>query len=660
LASFLLSPCRNEGAMKSVLLLALGAYVADAAKITPVQKVLDMMGGMKAKGEKAMEDEAKIMATYTEWVSDETTRLGFNIKTANSDIEKLSAFIEKADNDVDQLGKAIGELDDLIAQKEGEKQAATDLRNTEHAEYVKTSTDLGESVDALGRAVTTIANEQGATAQAMLLQKMAKSEPAMRPVLAAFMQMDTESKQDGAPAVAAYQSQSGGILEMLEGLEKKFKEELSDTEAAETSRVQNYDMNMIQLTDLIAHSKADREAKAGTKANRAAESAKAKGDLADTQTSLAMDQKTLAEMTSIFEQKSAVAKANQEVRKLELEALAKAIEIISNPNVSASYAGHINMAQTNFLQMTSSTRRALVKDKAAALLQKRALALKSKTLMALVSEMKANPFAKVVDMIEALIAKLKEEAAAEADHKQWCDQQLMENKNKRNKKTTESEKLMAEIDEMNANIDTMTKTIQTLIQEQEDLTKAMGEATSQRVAEKTENEATIADAQAGAGAVRSALVVLRNFYDSQSFIQQAPEMKAYGGMQAGKGGVVGMLEVIVSDFVRLDAETKSAEAMGAAEYDGFMKDAEADKEYKHKTEVKTKLEKDQEKFEVSRSEKMLVGVNEELAKANDYFEVLKPECIEIKVSYAERVKARKDEIEALKEAYKVLDSKSVE
>merc|ERR1719230_2543826 len=182
-------------------------------------------------------------------------------------------------------------------------QAATDLRNSEHAEYVKVSTDLGESVEALGRAITTLENEQGATPQAMMLiQKMAKSTQAMRPVLAALMQMD--SKQDGAPDVAAYQSQSGGILEMLEGLLKKFKEELADVEAAETSRVQNYDMNMIQLTDLITHSKADREAKAETKTNTAAESAKAKGDLADTKASLAADQKTLAEMTSIHEQKS--------------------------------------------------------------------------------------------------------------------------------------------------------------------------------------------------------------------------------------------------------------------------------------------------------------------------------------------------------------------
>merc|ERR1719230_1907379 len=151
-------------------------------------------------------------------------------------------------------------------------QAATDLRNTEHAEYVTTSTDLGESVDALGRAITTLENEQGATPQAMMLiQKMAKSTQAMRPVLAALMQMD--SKQDGAPDVAAYQSQSGGVLEMLEGLLKKFKEELSDVESAETSRVQNYDMNMIQLTAVYKHSTATREKKAETKAERASESA---------------------------------------------------------------------------------------------------------------------------------------------------------------------------------------------------------------------------------------------------------------------------------------------------------------------------------------------------------------------------------------------------
>merc|ERR1719174_2493700 len=130
----------------------------------------------------------------------------------------------------------------------------------------------------------------------------------------------------------------------------------------------------------------------------------------------------------------------------------------------------------------------------------------------------------------------------------------------------------------------MAKQIATAIKEQEDLTKAMGEATAERNAEKAENEATIADAQAGSAAVKSALVVLRDFYAAQStgFVQQVPEMKAYGGMQSANGGVVGMLEVIVSDFVRLEAETKAAETQAAAEFDAFMRDAKADKIAKHK------------------------------------------------------------------------------
>merc|ERR1711937_701735 len=132
-------------------------------------------------------------------------------------------------------------------------------------------------------------------------------------------------------------------------------------------------------------------------------------------------------------------------------------------------------------------------------------------------------------------------------------------------------------------------------------------------------------------------------------------MKAYGGMSSANGGVVGMLEVIVSEFVRLEAETKAA-----AEYDVFMRDAKADKEAKHKEEFKTKLEKDQTEFDKDNTNKLLEGTNEELAKANLHYEELKPECVEVKVSYEDRVAARKAEIAALKDAYAILDQKGSE
>merc|ERR1740120_30734 len=174
-------------------------------------------------------------------------------------------------------------------------------------------------------------------------------------------------------------------------------------------------------------------------------------------------------------------------------------------------------------------------------------------------------------MIEDLLARLKEEASAEAEHKAWCDEQLKEHKH--NDKTAAVEKLTAEIQQLEGEIATMGEQIDTLVQEQADITKAMVEATTVRQKEKAENEATIADAKAGSAAVATALQILQEFYSGQAaFLQQrgrqVPEMADYKGMSGG--GVIGMPEVIQTDFMRLEADTKAAEAQAAKEYDEFM------------------------------------------------------------------------------------------
>jgi len=267
----------------------------------------------------------------------------------------------------------------------------------------------------------------------------------------------------------------------------------------------------------------------------------------------------------------------------------------------------------------------------------------------------------VIDMIETLLERLKEEAAAEADHKAWCDEQLKANKMKRNKRTAEVNEQMAEIEGLTAAIDEMGATIKKLVEEQAALTKAMAEATQQREEEKATNLETIADAAAGIKAVSSAIAILKEFYDSQaSFLQQkqVPEMAAYKGMQKSKGGVIGMLEVIETDFARLKAETEAAENAAAAEYKTFMADSEASKVAKHEVEVQLRLDKDQEEFERSQVQKDLAATQEELTRANKYFEYLKPNCLEVHVNWEERVARRKEEIQALKEAWSILDQKS--
>jgi len=486
--------------------------------------------------------------------------------------------------------------------------------------------------------------------------------PGMRRVLAAFLQESQTAQVTGGPAVAAYEFQSGGIVALLEKFLTKFQGELEEVETEERNQSNNFDLELINLSNTIDYLKKEIEEKSVHKTKRARASAQTKSNLASTQKDLAEDEKTLADTKATFAAKSDQFKANQEVRVAELEAISKAIEIISDPSVSGSYGKHINLVQTktSFLQVRSArTLSRKVSQRLVTFLQRKAALLSSIALKTLAAQVESNPFDKVVKMIEGLVAKLKEEAAAEAEHKAWCDEQLHDNKLKREKKTSKVNKLTATIEALTQDIASMGKKIQTLKEEQVALTMAMSKATTQRDLEKSTNTDTMKDAAAGEQATKAALVVLREFYASQgSFLQQAPEMAAYSGMSSAKGGVVGMLEVITSDFARLHADTKASESAAASEYASFFADATASKKSKHDLEFKTSLEKDQTEFEKSETTKDLEATQVELDRSLEYQQYLKPVCLEVHVSYEERVAHRKEEIAALKEAYEILDKKA--
>jgi len=663
-------------------LAALGlAQQAAGEEVTPVQKVIQMMTDMKMKGAAQMDLEKKTFATYKEWVSDRTADLGFEIKTVKSEIEKLLAFIGKADADAAELATAIKELDGEISQTEADQKAATAVREKANSQYQVEQEDLAESVDALQRAITVLKSQNYDRAQASaLLQKMAvgKGSKGMRRVLAAFLEMDAshEAMAKDAPAVAAYEFQSKSVIDMLEDLLDKFKDELSQTETEEANQAHNFDLEMLHLGNIAERLNSDRQEKAALRGKTVSDSGEAKSQLASAQADLAEDEKLLQETKATFAAKAQVFEENQKVRAEEIEAIGKAVEIISDPSVSDSYSKHVKLVQTaqkgavtSFLQKATARRvsvataEAHAKQEVQALLKAKASELRSSVLLQAAQQVGDNPFGKVIEMIEGLLAKLKEEAAAEADHKAWCDGELQQNKLKREEKGAAVAQLRTETEKLAANIASMADEIKTLSEEQAALSKAMAEATDFRGKEKTENTATIKDAELAQQALKKAIVILREFYSKQeggeAFLQrQIPEMAAYKGMNSAKGGIVGMLEVIESDFLRVETETKTAEATAAAQYEEFMTDSQTATKQKHEREFKLSLEKDQTEFELDNVKKDLGLTEEELNKANDYYEKLKPSCIEVHVSYEERVARRKQEIEALKEAYKILDGMS--
>merc|ERR1719335_610454 len=81
-------------------------------------------------------------------------------------------------------------------------------------------------------------------------------------------------------------------------------------------------------------------------------------------------------------------------------------------------------ANMMFLQRSSTRARGVGIKKVMNYLRKQTKTIKSETLAALMIRMKEDHFVKVRGMIKDLIAKLKADAAAEADQKAWCDEEM--------------------------------------------------------------------------------------------------------------------------------------------------------------------------------------------------------------------------------------------
>merc|ERR1719401_194119 len=124
--------------------------------------------------------------------------------------------------------------------------------------------------------------------------------------------------------------------------------------------------------------------------------------------------------------------------------------------------------------------------------------------------------------------------------------------------------------------------------------------------------------------------------------------------QAGSGGIMGMLEVILSDFARLETETTETENTAAAAYEKFMDESNEDVAVKE-TEIEHKSNKKDTCADTIRDlKKNLELTQTELDKALEYYDKLKSECVDTQLSYEDRVRMREEEIQSLQEALKVL------
>jgi len=162
-----------------------------------------------------------------------------------------------------------------------------------------------------------------------------------------------------------------------------------------------------------------------------------------------------------------------------------------------------------------------------------------------------------------------------------------------------------------------------------------------------------------------ALKVLKDYYaqGEGALIQSGNTQPADpGGHSAASGvasGIIGMIEVIESDFSKNLAASIAEEDTAAVEYEKISMEnrvskAMKEQDVKYKTKEAASLDK-----AIAEHSSDLEGVETELDAVMSYTKTLRAQC-DVKVeSYEERKKRREAEIDGLKQALQILEGEAV-
>jgi len=667
------------------VLLVLCPLFATSNAVTPITKVVQLLTDMKAKGIKAKNDEATLFSAFDQWCGD-TKRVKKNeIGAGTARMEELNAQIEKHAVAIRSLTDRILELDEDVGRWKKDTAAATAVRGKEAADFKATVIDYSESIDAILGAIDVLkaqAHDRAQTEQSLIQVQKARFVPRQaRQALEAFLQQSSSHDQPNdrlfydAPEAYGYSFQSGGVVDMLEKLREEFVTKKTELTKEEMNNKYAYQSIIQQLTDNTENANHEISKRTTLRAETEQAKSEAQGDLAATTKERAEDQTYLDGTKALCQVKTADFNSRQELRTQELTAISKAIEIISSHNVAGAGDKHLPallQKKSLFAQLRSSQSSPL-QERIAAFLAGRAR-LNNSPLLAQVSERVAKDhFKKVKKMIKELVIKLTEEATAETEHKGWCDAELVANKMTRDKKTEEVNRLNSNIEDLTATISELAADISDLSAALKELAAAMAKATEIRTVAKAENEQTIADAKAAQAAVEEAIAVLKDFYaksaeatsftqHSQTPAEDAPETftKPYKGLFPEGGSVVDFLEVILSDFARLESETATDEATEAEQFTRFIQESEVDQALKETQKAQREEKKAEKESALHSAQEELKLTQEALDKALAYYAKLKPPCVDSGITYEERVKRREAEIQSLQEALNILAGTDVD
>jgi len=653
------------------------------AKNRPVSKVVALLKDMLKQLEKEAEEDEEIYDKLACWCETNDKEKTKAIADAEARIARLTTSVEELTAQSARLNTEIENLEKEVAANQASLDKATAIRTKELAEFNSEEKDMLESISALKSAIVVLSKHHSFMQvphshvmgiAASIQHEMQKHASLLvgvlthreRQALAAFVQAP-QDYFDAAPTFKqSYAPQSGEVFGILKQMKETFESNLSASQKEEMASQKAYEDLKAAKESEIAAGQDQIDAKTQDLATTDEKNAQAKEDITDTKASLSADEQFLMMLKEKCSLTDSEWEARQKTRQLEMEAVSKALAVLSSDDAHDVFTKTFNPALLQREGSANSERRATASKLLLAVSKK----LHNPRLATLAEKVKLDAFTRVKEIIDKMVVQLLKEKEDEIKHKDFCVAELNQNQLDTEKKEHEKETLIATIEDLEATIKSLAEAIAALKAEVAEMQVQLKRAGEDREKENKEFQMTIADQRETQKLLSKALDFLKGFYDKKAaaaLVQEhqpagpppPPGFETYEKNAAG-GGVMSMIQQIISDAKSMEAETIRSEEDAQKSYEDFVKETNASIEAKNKdivnkSESKAKNEKDlvaakSDKDDVLLELEQLANSKAELNESCDF--VLK--------NFEIRQTARDEEIEALKQAKAILSGAKFE
>jgi len=635
------------------------------AKKRPVSKVITLLKDMQTQMEKEAEEDEEIYDKMQCWCQTNSKEKDKAIEDAENRISDLTSKTQSLLAASARTNTEVKSAKAEVAENQAGLDKATAIRQKQLAEFNAEEKEAIQAISALKSAVITLKKHnsflQTPRAQlagvALSVQQQMQKHPfadmlslEQHRAIASFLEASTDSEK------ASYAPQSGEIFGILKQMKETFESNLQASQNEEQGNQRSYEELKTAKEAEIKAGQQQIDTKTQEIASIDAKLSEAKEDLADTKKSLAADETFVIKLKESCKQSDAEYEERTKARNMEMEAVAKALEVLSSDDAHDLFTKTFNPSFVQKESTMKSARRAQV----SALLSSAAEKAHNPRLATLAIEVRLDAFTKVKKAIDGMIADLMEEKAAEIKHKDFCVEEFNSNEQQTERKTRQNTDVDSKIEDLELNIKELKDGISGLTAEISEMQAQLKRAGEDRESENKEFKTTVADQRATQKLLTAALNILKGFYAKKAeaalFQGRADQPAGFGTHKksASSGGVMGLIQQIIYDAKAMEAEAIRSEEDAQEAYDSFVKNTNASiktkgKDLVNKSEQKAKAEADLVDAKKDKSAVML-----ELEQLANSKAQLHKSCDFVIKNFELRQTARDEEVEALKQAKAIL------